>query len=478
MTLPNRRSYIVFGIISVGFLTSSISNTMVAVALPKMMEDLETNLAWAGWTLTGYQLAQSVSMPLAGKLSDDWGARRVFLWATALFTVGSFLCGFAPNIFVLIFARVLQSIAGGALLPAATSIASDGFGERRATAIGLFTAIYPLGGVIGPNIGGFVIDHFSWRWMFYGGVPVSALTLLAGLALIPRSERLEGGKPVDVVGAGLFAGSMVAILSAMTAWGDDAQSMRNPLTWLLVIAGVIALVVFLRHEKRSPAPVIELKLLTDRPLLASNFYNFLFGVSIFTLSSFVPYYATVAYGMSAGEGGAVLAPRSAAMVIASTVSSVLLIRWGYRMPMILGLVLNSVSLFLVSQGFHDLSLLGLQVPNVVLLSSIVMLAGLGQGVCGPPANNASLDLVPGQIAAAVGLRGMFRATGGVFGMAATILVVSQFGPQKAEGMQTVFLALGLIGLVAVPAVFAIPDTARQRFVATRERRRGATPVVH
>ncbi|MBI2864150.1 MAG: MFS transporter [Chloroflexi bacterium] len=478
MTLPNRRSYIVFGIVSAAFLITSINGTIVAVALPRMLDDLNTSLAWVGWTLTGFMLAQGIAMALAGKISDEWGARRVLFVSMVGFAVGTFMAGFAPNVYVLIFARILQAVASGAQLPSATSIVSDSFGERRATAIGLFSSIYPVGGVVGPTIGGFVIDHFSWRWLFYGCVPISVAIFLAALALIPQTKLLSQRKRVDAIGGGLFTGSMVAILLAMTAWANDAQSIRHPLVLMLIVVGMVAMVVFLWHEGRTPSPVIELELLTSRPLAASNIYNFLFGLVLFGFSSFVPYYATVAYGMSAAESGSILAPRSVAMATASALSSIFVIRWGFRLPMVLGLVLNAPSLFLVSQGFHDVSLLGLQVPNFVLLSLIVLLAGAGQGIAAPASNNACLDLMPGKVAAMVGLRGMFRSTGGVFGTAIVILVASQFEQQQqAMGVQGVFFAFGLVSILAVPVVFLIPDTARQRHVAAREERRRAVKPV-
>ncbi|MDO8669903.1 MAG: MFS transporter, partial [Dehalococcoidia bacterium] len=149
MSVSNRRSYIVFGIVSAAFLMSSINGTIVSVALPTMLKELNTSLAWVGWTLTGFQLAQSIIMPLAGKLCDEWGSRRVLIGAIALYTISSVLGGAAPNVYVLIVARMLQAIGGGAMLPSATSIVSDAFGDRRATFIGLFTTIFPLGGVIG-----------------------------------------------------------------------------------------------------------------------------------------------------------------------------------------------------------------------------------------------------------------------------------------------------------------------------------------
>ncbi|MDO8670619.1 MAG: MFS transporter [Dehalococcoidia bacterium] len=467
MNQSSRRPYVVLGIVSLALAITAANGTIVAVALPRMLQDLNTSLAWVGWTLTGYLLAQGIAMPVVGKISDDWGARRVFLGAEALFAISSFLAGTAPNVYILIGARMLQALAHGAVMTSGTSIVSDSFGERRATAIGLFTSIMPLGGVLGPIVGGFVIDQFSWRWMFYANVPICSIILLLGFLLIPVGLRHSRGKRLDVVGIGLFVTGMVTILSAMTAWGNDVESFYNPLTWLSVATGLALLGMFLRHEGRTPSPIIEPALLLKPPFLAVNLFNFIFGATLFSSISFIPYYATVVYGMTASESGVAISPRFAAMSIASTVCSVFLIRRGYRLPMIVGFILNTVSLLLMSQGYRDISVMGLPIPNIVLLSTMVLFSGLGQGTAAPPSNNAGLDLVPGKVAAAAGLRGLFRSIGGVFGTAVIILVLSLYH-DKAAGLQSVLLGFAFLGTVAIPLAFFIPDTARQRFRAARD----------
>ncbi|MDO8673887.1 MAG: MFS transporter [Dehalococcoidia bacterium] len=394
---------------------------------------------------------------------------KLILTSNCVSWVSSVLGGAAPNVYVLIVARMLQAIGGGAMLPSATSIVSDAFGERRATFIGLFTTIFPLGGVIGPNIGGFVIDHYSWRWLFFANGPVGAAIFVAGLLLIQKQSRNHQKRKIDVIGVGLFSGGLMAILSAMTAWGNDPQLVQNPLTWMGVVLGVVLLAVFVWHEGRTPAPIIEIKLLRWRPYFAANLYSFIYGAAVFGFFSFIPYYATVAYGMTAAESGIILTPRSLAMMGASALSSFVLIRWGYRLPMILGVAFTSSSLLLLSQGFRDWTVFNVQVPNLVLMSVVVLLAGCGMGIAGPPSANVALDLMPDKVAAVVGLRGMFRSTGGVFGTAIIILALSHV-EDKAAGMQTIFLVLSVVVLLVVPVVFMMPDTARQRRVAARNQR--------
>ena len=157
------RKYVIFGLVSLALLMSSIDSTIVAVGLPAMRVGLHTDVVLIGWTVTSYQLGQLLVMPLAGKLSDELGRKRVFLTSIAIFTAASFMCGLAPNVYLLILARVVQAIGGGAFLPSCTGIVADTFVENRGKAIGLFASIFPIGGVIGPNIGGVIVDHISWR---------------------------------------------------------------------------------------------------------------------------------------------------------------------------------------------------------------------------------------------------------------------------------------------------------------------------
>lgn len=443
---------------------ASIDNTIVAVGLPTILVSLATTLPLLAWTLTGFSLTQTVVMPVAGKLSDELGRKNIFLAAVVIFTTASIGCGLAPNIYVLIVCRVLQALGGGAFLPCATGIISDAFGDRRQTAIGLFTSIFPLGGILGPNIGGFIIDNASWRWLFFVNLPIGVLVLVAAFFVLPRSRPTGPGQRIDTTGVVLFAGGITSILYAMTFIANHADELGNPQPWLCFAAGFVLLALFIRQESRTPNPMIELQLLRRGPFLAANAYSFVFGACVFGFFSFIPYYAQVAYKISAGESGAVLTPRSILMATTSTLCSIYVIRHGYRRPMIIGLLIIVASLFLLSRGWHDVTIAGVAIPNVITLAALVGVGGFGMGIQGPATQNAALDLIPDKLAAVAGLRGMFNSTGGVIGTATITLVINQF-QNKGQGLQDVFLALSVLLLLALPIVFFIPDLARDRRTA-------------
>src|SRR5215216_3672777 len=215
----------------------SIDSTIVAVALPTLISDLHANLVWAGWTLTAYALTQTVMLPLAGKLAEQYGQMRVFLACIFLFTLGSLLCGLAPNVYVLIACRVLQAIGGGGFFPAATGIVAQQFPQTRSRMIGLFASIFPIGGILGPNLGGFIIEHFGWRQTFIINVPLGifVVALLARQALAQRPARQATRRTIDVVGTVLFAISIVAFLIALTLLGQDPALISSPTFWLLIV---------------------------------------------------------------------------------------------------------------------------------------------------------------------------------------------------------------------------------------------------
>ncbi len=455
--------YVFFVLASLALLMSSIDSTIVAVAIPQLTGALHAPLTWVGWTLTAYQLVQVVMMPLAGRLSDALGRKRVFLCCAGVFTLGSLLCGLAPSIGFLILFRAFQALGGGGLMPSAVGIVSDQFGNRRAQARGLFSSIFPMGAIIGPNLGGFILHNWSWRELFFINVPLGVVVVVGVKILLQDDRAAERKLDVDFRGIALFAGAVLALMYGMTAVGNDPALLSSPLLWALMGASGGLFALFLRHTRVTAAPLVRYDLLARNPFLAANLYNFFYGVAALGFSSFVPYYAVVRYGMSAFESGAVLTPRAIAMIVVSALASLYVIRLGYRLPMIAGLVLVSLGLILAGQGWMSLELGPLTIGGFWLLAAIIAINGVGSGLGAPASSNASLDLAPKDAAALTGLRGMFRQTGAAVGTATVVMALSFF-PDKAQGLSVIFVALSGLLLLTIPLVFMIPDTARERLI--------------
>lgn len=455
----NRYTFLVLA--GVSQLMFAVDSSIVTVALRTLVVDLDTSLALAGWALTGYALTQTVAMPVVGKLAEQFGEMRVFVLCVVVFTVGSLLSGLATNVYTLIACRVLQALGGGGIMPSAVSIIARLFPDNRARMLGLFTSIFPIGGIIGPNIGGLLLEVFSWRVLFLVNVPVGLVVvplLARQIAAYDRDSREASGKKrrLDVVGAGLFAGAMVALLMALTFVARDPSIVWTPTLWLTVAASIALFALFGWQERRVAEPVIDLALVTKHPFSIVNLHNFLFGACVWGCFSFVPYYAVIQYGMSPLESGAIMTPRSLTAILLGTITSFLMFRLGYRAPIVVGLALISVSNVILGQGWAGDELGVLTLAPFALMAITVALAGVGTGLVMPAANNAAMDLLPDRAGVISGMRGMFRSTGGIIGTAVIVVALS-LSEDQAAGLRMMFTAYGVLLLAAIPLTLMIPE---------------------
>ena len=455
--------HIGFVLAALAVLMGSIDGTIVVVALPQLKESLNTSLSWVGWTLTSYQLVQIIMYPLAGKVSDVLGRRRVFLFCVIAFTVSSVLCGLAPNVGVLIVFRALQAIGGGGLVPSAIGIIADEYRGHRAQAIGLISSVMPIGSIVGPNLGGLLLETWGWRAMFLVNLPVGIVLVLGSVFLLGVGERKPAKRRlhVDAVGLLEFTGAIVALMSGMTLIADDPQLARNPLVWSLFVISLVLAAAFVLHVRETEDAVMDYRLLARSPFLAANAYNFLFGAVTMGFYSFIPYYAVVKYGLTPYQSAAVLTPRAAIVTVASMLASLYVKRLGYRLPMLVGMLFVGLTFVLMGQGWSSVQVGSIGLQGFWLLAVIIAIGGLGMGVANPASNNAAIDQAPDRAASITGIRGMFRLAGGTISISCVVLALSLFSDQAA-GLDTIFLVFAVILLVSVPLVLMIPEPGRSQ----------------
>jgi EmrB/QacA subfamily drug resistance transporter len=450
------RRYLVFSVVSLALLLSSISGSAVSVAFPVIISDLKTSLVMAGWILTAYQLVQTIVMPLGGKLSEVFSRRAAFIAYTLLFSVGSILCALAPNIYLLIGARVIQAIGGGGFMPCAAGIVSDEFPEARQRFIGLFSSIFPIGAIIGPNLGGWMVGTFGWRSVFWFNVPLGIVVLvLSRLLLRTGEERRSSGSSIDFVGAGLLFGSISAFMFGLTELGNNESGIPWILVGFFFTLGIGLMVPFLLWEHQAKEPIIDLELLKKGPFLAANVYNFIYGVCALGIFSLIPFYAVSIYNMSTLESGILLTPRSIGMMVASTITSFSLVKWGYRRPILVGTLIVMVTLVLLALQPQGIEIMELQLGAVPLLFIVVGLAGIGHGTCTPAANNACIELMPDKVATITGLRGMFRILGSTFGISIATVIIHSIGDVQ-RAFYILLLASAVLLLISIPTIFIMP----------------------
>lgn len=405
--------------------------------------------------MIAFQLATIVLLPITGEIIDFFGKRFTLLLSITVFTVGSALCAIAPNIYILIASRIIQAVGGVAILPCVTSIVSDTFPESRQRAIGLLSSIFPVGMIIGPNLGGWLVESFGWRSIFWLNIPIGIIILVFLRLLLTGDKKTYSGR-IDFVGVGFLSASLIALMLGMT----ELANLQSVISWilpcLLFVSGIIFLIVFLRWEQKTTKPIIDLAILKEKPFLATNIYNLIFGACVLGVVTLIPLYAVSVYGMSTFESGFILTPRSVAMVVMSAIASFALTRWGYRWPILLGTVATALSLFLLALEPQEIEVMGFRPNAYVLLGIIMFISGFGFGVAAPASNNACIELMPDKVATITALRMMFRMIGGAFGIALSTVVIHVVGDIR-YAFQILFFGWSVILLLSLIAVFAMPS---------------------
>lgn len=453
--LHSRR--VIFATVAVALFMASVDGTIVATALPNLVQHLHAPITWSAWSVTAYQLGQAVAMPVAGRVSDAWGRRPVLLASVAAFVVASVACGLSPDIFALIVFRVLQALAGGAFMPSATGVVSDVYGDQRDRAVGLFTSIFPLGALVGPILGGVIVTYWDWRGIFFVNVPIGLALLVVGWRVLPQGDPRGGRRRrIDWTGAVLLGALLLCLMLSLVELGNGAPA------WLVLsvaAAGVAATAAFLRRQTRVPDPIIAVSLLRRPVFAALNTVNFAFGACAMGFSALIPLLGESAYHLPAVQAGSLLSARALLMIGMAAVTSVSLTRIGYRIPMAAGLLVTAASTFVV--GLHPPS--GVSVYSWLAGGSALM--GVGVGLAAPSSNNAVLDLVPGDIASVAGLRGTFRQVGSIVGVSIATVVMAQSADQ-GRALAGVFRFLSLVLVATTPLVLAVPR--RRSVVAARQ----------
>ena len=448
------RRYLIFATAGLGILMHSIDSTIIAVAFPSFIRDLHTNVLWAASTVSVYFIGVTMAMPLAGSLSDTFGRKRVFLISLALFTVSSMACGLAPNIYALIGFRFLQGIGGASFLPTASGIVADVFPESREKAIGLFTSIYPIGGIIGPNLGGWIVSQYSWRYVFYINLPIGIVLTGLTMVLLSDSKRFSRQR-IDVAGASFLSGGVLFLMFALNIISERFSPVSLALSAAFLFVSLTFFLLFLRQERKETNPILDLDLLKSTPFLAANLLNMVLGAVIFGLFSFIPFYSSSVHGLSTLMSGMILTPRSLGAIGAAAITSFLLRRLGYRWPMVLGFtIICAGTIFLGDDRLWGL--VPMPGGTVGMLFFLTLVAGIGMGIMFPATNNACIELMPSKVATIVGLRNTFRTVGGALGVS-VITIILHLSASPRTGFRIAFISFALALLCAIPLVFLMPD---------------------
>jgi EmrB/QacA subfamily drug resistance transporter len=438
---------LIFAIVSIGLFMASIDQTIVATALPDIEREMRTGINWSGWTISAYALGMVIAMPMAGKISDMYGRKKVFMISAAVFTTASLCCGFAGNMAVLLLARFIQALGGGAFMPSATGIVSDHFGAERDRAVGLFTSILPVGGLVGPVVGGLFVSYWSWRGIFLVNVPIGIALIILTARFIPASGTRPTSR-VDIAGILMLAFLLLTAMFGISYLGSGRVPLYSPVFLGCEATAAMLAFLFARHSRRADAPFVPYRLLRGRGFGVMNLINYVYGAGALGFAALVPLYASQRYGIPALGAATLLTSRAVGMIAVGGVATMALRRTGYRMPMVAG--------FLILVGGMGLMAAAAPFSPYAWLAIGAALTGCGMGLSVPAANNASLQLAPDQVAAVAGLRGMFRQAGAITAVSVTTALIARSAQPGATQALVFVVFAGLLVLI-VPLVRLVPE---------------------
>jgi EmrB/QacA subfamily drug resistance transporter len=338
----------VFGALMLVMLLASLDSTIVSTALPTIVGDLG-GLAKLSWVVTAYLLTSTITTPLAGKLGDTVGRKLVLQGALVVFLVGSALCGLSQNMGELIAFRAVQGLGGGALMVSTQAVIGDVVSPReRGRYSGLMGGVFGISTVVGPLVGGLIVDHFSWRWIFYVNLPIGIAAFVV-LQLVLHAPTHRVHRSIDYLGMGLLAGGLTSIVLFTSLGGTTYAWFSGPMLVLLGLS-VALTIAFLAVERRAAEPLVPLYLFRNRVFSVSSAVGFIVGMALFGSVTYLPLYLQVVKGASPTQSGLELLPLMAGVLISSIGSGQLITRFGrYKIFPIVGTALMVVGMLLLSR---------------------------------------------------------------------------------------------------------------------------------
>jgi EmrB/QacA subfamily drug resistance transporter len=437
----------------------AIDATVIATAVPSIVEDLG-GFAEFPWLFSVYLLAQAVTVPVYGKLADVFGRKPVMLFGIGLFLVGSVLCGFAWSMGALIAFRAVQGLGAGAVQPMSMTIAGDLYSlEERARVQGYLASVWAVSSVVGPTLGGVLSEYVSWRWIFFINIP---LCLIAAATIGLRfHERVERRRPrIDYAGAATLTVALTLLILGLLE-GGQAWAWASPQGIAVLAAGVVLLGVFVVVERRAVDPVVPLRLLRNRLLVATNLVSACVGAVLLGLTSYVPTFAQDVLGTGPLVAGFALAALLLGWPISASLSGRVYLRIGIRSTALVGaavVVLGSALLLLLDGS-----------SSVVQVGATSFVIGLGMGFTAAPTLIAAQSAARWQERGVVtGANMFFRSAGSAVGVAVFGAVVNatlggsgggsdRVAPDAlTAAVHHVFLGTALLAVVMVVAVLLMP----------------------
>lgn len=407
--LEHKKKISIMIAIMAAMLFAALNQTIIGTALPHIITDLG-GMEYFSWVFTAYILASSIPAVIVGRLSDIYGRKPFILIGIGVFILGSLLSGFSQNIYELIAFRIIQGLGGGAIMATSFTSIGDLFSPReRGRWQGLLGASFGLASVFGPTMGGYIVDHWHWKWVFWIFTPVGLLAFIMILWLFPSVPK-KPEQRIDYLGSLLLLMAIVPLLLAFS-WAGQRYPWESSQIIGLFVFSLLSLLVFIRVEMRALHPILPLHLFGNSIFTVSNLIVFVMGASMFGALMYMPLFLQGVMGISATVSGTMMMPMTLSLVVASIFGGQAMTRTGrYKNLAFFGLAVTAVGMYLLS------TLDGGSEKGVTL--AYIVVVGLGLGIGLPVFNLTIQNAVDhGHLGIATATGQLFRQLGGTIGVA-------------------------------------------------------------
>ena len=380
----DRETMIVAGVVILGAVMSILDTTVVNVAIDQLAVAFHSSLTTIQWVITGYTLALAAVIPVTGWAADRFGTKRIYLWSLVLFTIGSVLSGLAWSAGSLIFFRVLQGIGGGMIMPSVMTIMTKKAGPHRmGRVMGILGVPMLLAPILGPILGGWLVDNASWRWIFFINVPIGIVAFVLALIVLDRDQPQPAHR-LDWIGLLLLSPGLAVFIYGLA--DSSTYGFGSARSWGPTVVGALLIGAWFVHTWRSPNPLIDLRTFAHTRAGAAAGTFFLFAISVFGSTLLVPLYYQSVRGASALQAGLLLAPGGLGAMAMMPLAGRLTDRYGPTW-------LPATGLPLVAIGLIPFVFIGPHTPYA-LLCCANFVQGLGMGLAMMPNMTAAMQSVP------------------------------------------------------------------------------------
>lgn len=431
--------------IGIASFMAALDASVVNTILPTVQKEFRCDVADVQWTVTLYPLVTAVLLLSFGRLGDLWGSRSIYISGFWGFVIGSALCGMSLSVVALIAFRCFQAIGAAMVFASAPALLTLNFpANQRGQALGMQATMTYLGLALGPALGGWLAEAFTWRAVFYINVPVGALAVAAGMFFIPKTPRQNNNESFDFLGAALFMTGLAALLVGLNRGHDWGWTSYRVLS--LSAASVVLLISFLVVETRTVHPMLDLSLFYQRVFSTSVAAAVLNYVCMATIGYLMPYYLIQGRGLDMRHAGMLLTFQPLAMAVAAPISGTISDRIRSSLPSTVGMAILALGSFMLSQVGSDTSF--------VYVAVICCITGLGTGIFISPNNSALMGSAPAnRQGIAAGMLATSRNVGAVLGVGLSGAVLTTALAQGHPMIDAIVSGLHVAMIAAVAGAF-------------------------